>query len=103
MSFVGCPYVWGGTSPSGFDCSGFTQYVYAQFGISMAHSSYAQETMGSLVSIDNAQPGDLVTWTGHTAIYIGNGMVVNAMNPSSGVAVCSIYTITNGNMLIHRL
>ena len=103
LSFVGCSYVWGGASPSGFDCSGFTQYVYAQFGISMAHSSYAQETMGTIVSAENAQPGDLVTWNGHAGIYIGNGQVVNAMSPSQGVAVCSMYAIGNGNMLIHRL
>ncbi len=103
LSFVGCSYVWGGASPSGFDCSGFTQYVYAAFGYSLAHSSYSQESAGTIISIDQAEAGDLVTWNGHCGIYIGNGMVVNAMNPSQGVAVCSIYAITNGNMLIHRL
>ncbi len=103
LSFVGSAYVWGGSSPAGFDCSGFTQYVYGAYGYSMAHSSYAQETYGTIVSVDQAEAGDLVTYNGHTGIYIGNGMMVNAMNPSQGVAVCSIYAITNGNMLIHRL
>lgn len=104
MQFVGYPYVWGAMSPSvGFDCSGLTSYVYGHFGIYLSHSSYAQESAGTLVSLSEAIPGDLVTWTGHAAIYIGNNMVVNAMNPSMGVRTCPISWITNGNMKIHRL
>lgn len=103
LQFVGSPYVWGGTSPAGFDCSGFTQYVYAQFGISLPRTSYGQELVGTIVSPANAMPGDLVTYNNHSAIYIGNGMIVNAMSPGQGVAVCSMYAITNGNMQIHRI
>lgn len=103
ISFVGCPYVYGGSSPSGFDCSGFTMYVYAHFGISLPHSANAQAGYGTLVSASEAQPGDLVTYNGHAAIYIGNNMIVNALNPSYGVCVCNMYTLTNGNMQIHRL
>lgn len=102
LSLVGCPYVYGGTSPAGFDCSGFTQYVYAHFGISLPHSSGGQAACGTVVSVADAQPGDLVTYSGHAAIYIGNGMIVNALNPSSGVCVCSMY-LSNGGMTIHRL
>ena len=103
LQLVGSPYVWGGTSPAGFDCSGFTQYVYAQFGISLPRTSYGQELVGTIVSPANAMPGDLVTYNNHSAIYIGNGMIVNAMYPGQGVAVCSMYAITNGNMQIHRI
>lgn len=103
MQFVGSPYVFGGTTPSGFDCSGFTQYVFAHFGISLPRTSYEQEHVGTIVSVAEAQPGDLVTYDGHAGIYIGNGQIVNAMNPSQGVGVCSLYAISNGNMQIHRL
>ena len=103
LSFVGCSYVYGGSSPSGFDCSGFTMYVYAQFGISLPHSANAQAGYGTLVSAEEAQPGDLVTYNGHAAIYIGNSMIVNALNPAYGVCVCNMYSLTNGNMQIHRL
>ncbi len=101
--FIGCSYVWGGSTPAGFDCSGFTQYVYGAFGYSMAHSSYAQETYGTIISPSDAQPGDLVTYTGHAAIYIGNGMIVHAMDPSHGVTISSMYGVSNGNMMVHRL
>ena len=103
LSFAGSAYVYGGSSPSGFDCSGFTQYVYAAFGYSLPRTSYGQEAAGTIVSVADAQPGDLVTYNGHAGIYIGNGQMINAMNPTQGVAVCSIYAITNGNMLIHRI
>ncbi|MCH4013170.1 MAG: NlpC/P60 family protein [Solobacterium sp.] len=97
-TFVGCPYVWGGTSPSGFDCSGFVQYVFAHFGISLPRTSYAQAGVGTGVSLAAAQPGDIIIWDGHAGIYIGNNQVVNALNPSYGVCICSIYMITNSNM-----
>ena len=103
LTLVGSPYVYGGTSPAGFDCSGFTQYVFAQFGISLPRTAEAQSACGTQVPASEAQPGDLVTYNGHAALCIGNGMIVNALNPSSGVAVCSMYSLYNGNMQVHRL
>ena len=91
-SFVGLvPYVWGGTTPAGWDCSGFTQYVYAQFGVSLPHYSGSQANCGMYVdSLANAQPGDLLANGTHAAIYIGGGMVVNALNPYQGTQICSV-------------
>ena len=77
--FVGNPYVSGGTSlTNGCDCSGYVMSVYANFGVSLPHSSYALQTCGSEVSYDNAQPGDIVCYAGHVGIYIGGGQIVNA-------------------------
>lgn len=101
--FLGLPYVWGGNGPYSFDCSGLTKYVYAHFGIVLGRTSYVQETAGYAVSYADAIPGDLITWNGHCGIYAGNGMVINAMNPSMGIRECPIGWITNGNMIIHRL
>ena len=91
-SFVGLvPYVWGGTTPAGWDCSGFTQYVFAQFGVSLPHYSGSQANCGMYVdSLVNAQPGDLLANGTHAAIYIGGGMVVNALNPYQGTQICSV-------------
>ncbi|MCY0875978.1 MAG: NlpC/P60 family protein [Firmicutes bacterium] len=81
--YLGDPYVWGGNSPAGFDCSGFTQYVFAQFGISLPHSAAAQAQMGTPVSEADLQPGDLVFFNtsggiSHVGIYIGGGQFINA-------------------------
>lgn len=77
--FIGNPYVYGGTSlTEGCDCSGFVMSVYANFGISLPHSSYALQSCGKEVSYSNAKPGDLICYAGHVAIYIGNGQIVNA-------------------------
>ena len=76
---IGTPYVWAGSNPGGFDCSGFTQYVYKQaLGIDLPHSSSAQAAGGRSISQSEAKPGDLVVWPGHIGIYAGNGQVIDA-------------------------
>lgn len=83
-SLTGIPYVYGGTSPAGFDCSGFTQYVYAQAGISIPRTSHDQGMAGTFISAAEARPGDLVWHAyGHVGIYAGNGMVIEATTPGS--------------------
>lgn len=94
LQFVGNPYVWGGTSlTGGADCSGFVQSVYAAFGVSLPRTSYAQMSAGYEVSYSEAQPGDLICYGGHIAIYIGNGQIVHASNsapyPAGGIKVSS--------------
>ncbi|MBT1160432.1 MULTISPECIES: C40 family peptidase [Bifidobacterium] len=95
--FVGAPYAAGGNTPSGWDCSGFVQYVFAQFGISLPRSSGAQATVGTAVaSIAEAQPGDILANGTHAAIYIGNGLVVNALNPYQGTQITGLGVFTSG-------
>ena len=88
--FVGNPYVYGGTSLTrGTDCSGFVQSVYRHFGYSLPRTSGAQRGVGTGVSYKDAIPGDIVCYSGHVAIYVGNGQVVHALNPSKGILVTS--------------
>ena len=86
--FVGNPYVWGGTSlTSGADCSGFVQSVYSNFGVSLPRTSYEQQNAGREVSYSEAQPGDLICYGGHVAIYMGDGKIVHASNSRDGIKV----------------
>ena len=86
MNFVGNPYVWGGKDPNtGADCSGFTSYVYAHFGINIPSYSYSQRSVGKEVSYANAQAGDLICYAGHVAIYMGNGQIVHAKGTAYGI------------------
>lgn len=87
MQFVGNPYVWGGTSlTNGADCSGFVQSVFRHFGISLPRTSYEQRSCGQGVSYSNAQPGDLICYSGHVAIYAGGGRIVGAQSSAVGIA-----------------
>lgn len=86
MKFVGNPYVWGGNSlTNGVDCSGFVHEVYAHFGISTPRYSQAFKSVGQAVSFDNIQPGDVVVYPGHVAIYAGGGVIVEAQSTKAGI------------------
>ena len=102
--FVGNPYVWGGTSlTSGADCSGFVQSVYANFGVSLPRTSYEQQNAGYEVSYADAQPGDLICYGGHVAIYMGNGQIVHASNSRDGIKIsdnAAYRTITSVRRLV---
>lgn len=93
LQFLGLPYVWGGESlTSGADCSGFTKAVYAHFGVYLPHYDLYQRAYGTPVaSISQARPGDLVFYSGHVAIYIGNGQVISARGRRYGVAITSAW------------
>ena len=101
--FVGNPYVWGGTSlTNGADCSGFVQSVYANFGVSLPRTSYEQNA-GTEVSYADAQPGDLICYGGHVAIYMGNGQIVHASNSRDGIKIsdnAAYRTITSVRRLV---
>jgi cell wall-associated NlpC family hydrolase len=92
MQYLGVPYVWGGASPRGFDCSGLVMYVFAQIGVSLPHSSYAQFGMGSPVGIGELQPGDIVFFAGasHEGIYIGGGQFIHAPHTGDVVKISSL-------------
>jgi len=89
LQFVGNPYVYGGSSlTNGTDCSGFVMSVYANFGVSLPHSSASDRSQGYAVDgLANAQPGDLICYSGHVALYIGNGQIVHASNSQTGIIV----------------
>ena len=90
VQFIGNPYVWGGTSlTEGADCSGFVMKVYEEVGVSLPHSSAADRKQGYSVKggLENAQPGDLICYSGHVALYIGDGKIVHASNEKDGIKV----------------
>jgi cell wall-associated NlpC family hydrolase len=96
LAQVGDPYVYGATGPDAFDCSGLTAFAWAAAGVSLPHSSSAQMGSGTPVSIDALQPGDLVFYyspVSHVGMYIGNGQLVHAGNPSTGVQVTSVHAM----------
>ena len=91
QQYQGVPYVYGGSDPSGFDCSGFVMYVYAQFGIALPHSVSGSAAAGTAISRDAALPGDIVILPGHSGIYLGGGMFIDAPDYGRVVEVRPIY------------
>ncbi|ARC55956.1 Gamma-DL-glutamyl hydrolase [Frondihabitans sp. 762G35] len=94
LQYVGTPYVFGGATPAGFDCSGFVMYVYAQYGISLAHSVPLQSAAGTTISQADAQPGDIVVFNNgsHDGFYAGNGMILDAPKPGGFVSVRPLWS-----------
>lgn len=103
--YIGVPYVWGGTTPAGFDCSGFVQYVYKECGLSIPRVTYTQQAACTPVALSNLQPGDLVFWGAsayHVGIYLGNGQYIHAPAPGQSVKIQSYYeyAYTSGGSIV---
>ena len=102
-------YVYGGNTPAGWDCSGFVQYVFAQVGISLPRTSGNQAAVGAFVGTDlrNAQPGDIIANGGHSGIYLGNGVVINAtnahVNPVEDTAISPVAWVFHGGYQVRRV
>ncbi len=101
MGYLGVPYVWGGASPAGFDCSGLVVYVFAKIGVSLPHSTYSLWNVGSPVSRDQLQPGDLVFFSGlgHMGIYIGGGQFIHAPHTGDVVKISSLSGYYSSNYM----
>jgi cell wall-associated NlpC family hydrolase len=100
LSKLGLPYVWGGTNPDkGMDCSGLTQWAYGQAGIGLPRTAHTQ-TIGQKVDINDIQPGDLIIWSGHVAMYVGDGMVVEEPQPGESCHVVPMRTTNCGEPLL---
>lgn len=91
VSVVGVPYVAGGKTPAGFDCSGFVSWAYGQAGVSLPGTVGGIRARGTVISAADARPGDILYWSGHVAIYAGPGLRLDANRPGSVVAVRAIY------------
>lgn len=105
LQYLGIPYMWGGTSPRGFDCSGLVQYVYQQCGVSLPRTTYSQINCGEEVSLDSLAIGDIVFWGNyHVGIYIGNNQYIHAPRKGTTVRIQSMssYCPTSARRIIFK-
>jgi cell wall-associated NlpC family hydrolase len=91
QQYTGVPYVFGGATPAGFDCSGYVMFVYAQFGIALPHSVSGEAARGTRISMADAVPGDLLVYPGHIGFYAGNGNILDAPKPGGSVGIRPIW------------